>query len=105
MNWSYGTGLALHWATAVTLVPTMILGPFAAGAGLLCLRLDKVRRILVGTVTVALCCCALALVGLPAPVGLPGFPLDNHHLNLLMLLIEAGMGLYVVYVGCGRGMR
>jgi ech hydrogenase subunit A len=77
----------------------MILGPFAAGAGLLCLRFDKVRRILVGTVTVALCCCALALIGLPAPVGLSGFPLDNHHLNLLMLLIEAGMGLYVVYVG------
>jgi len=89
----------MHTATAVTLVPTMILGPFAAGAGLLCLRFDKVRRILVGTVTVALCCCALALIGLPAPVGLSGFPLDNHHLNLLMLLIEAGMGLYVVYVG------
>jgi ech hydrogenase subunit A len=77
----------------------MILGPFAAGAGLLCLRFDKLRRILVGTVTVALCCCAVALIGLPAPIGLPGFPLDNHHLNLLMLLIEAGMGLYVVYVG------
>ena len=99
MNCPYGTRLALHWTTTVTLVPTMILGPFAAGAGLLCLRFDKLRRILVGTVTAALCCCALALIGLPAPVGLSGSPLDNHHLNLLMLLIEAGMGLYVVYVG------
>ena len=77
----------------------MILGPFAAGAGLLCLRFDKLRRILVGTVTAALCCCALALIGLPAPIGLPGSPLDSHRLNLLMLLIEAGMGAYVVYVG------
>jgi ech hydrogenase subunit A len=99
LNLPYGTRLALHSATAVTLVPTMILGPFAAGAGLLCLRLDKVRRVLVGTVTVAVCCCALALLGLPSPIGLPGFPFDSHHLNLLMLLIEAGMGAYVVYVG------
>lgn len=77
----------------------MILGPFAAGAGLLCLRLDRFRRILVGAVTVAICCCALALTSLPAPAGVPGFPLSTHHINLLMLLIEAGMGLYVVYVG------
>jgi ech hydrogenase subunit A len=77
----------------------MILGPFAAGAGLLCLRLDGMRRILVGAATIAVCCCALALIGLPSPAGLPGFPVNSHHLNWLMLLIEAGMGLYVVYVG------
>jgi ech hydrogenase subunit A len=49
--------------------------------------------------TVAVCGCALALIGLPAPIGVPGFPLANHHLSLLMLLIEAGMGAYIVYVG------
>jgi len=77
----------------------MILGPFAAGAGLLCFRLDKARRILVVAVTAALCCGALALIGLPAPVGLGGFPLATHHLDLFMQVIEAGMGLYVLYVG------
>ena len=77
----------------------MILGPFAAGVGLLCLRLDHLRRILVGAVTVAVCGCALALVRLPAPTGLAGFPLNHHWLDLLMALIEIGMGLYVVYVG------
>jgi ech hydrogenase subunit A len=77
----------------------MILGPFAAGVGLLCLRLDHLRKILVGAVTIALCGCALALVGLPVPAKLAGFPLDPHRLNLLMALIETGMGVYVVYVG------
>jgi ech hydrogenase subunit A len=77
----------------------MILGPIAAGAGLLCLKPDHFRRILVGAATLAVCCCALALARLPAPAGLPGFPLEHHWLNALMMLTEAGMGLYVVYVG------
>ena len=83
----------------MTLIPTLILGPFAVGAGLLCLRFGKLRSILVGIVTAAVCCGTLALVTLPAPTDLSGFPLDHHYFNLLMLLIEAGMGLYVVYVG------
>ena len=81
----------MGWAIIVTLVPTMILGSFATGAGLLCLRPDRFRRILVATVTFALCCGALALIGFPTPAGLPGFPLDHHHLNLLMLLIGCFM--------------
>ena len=52
----------MGWAIIVTLVPTMILGSFATGAGLLCLRPDRFRRILVATVTFALCCGALALI-------------------------------------------
>ena len=77
----------------------MILGPFAAGAGLLCLRLDYLRKVLVGIATIAVCACALALVGLPVPAKLAGFPLDAHRLNLLVALVEAGMGVYIVYVG------
>ncbi len=77
----------------------MILGPFAAGVGLLCLRPDHFRRILVAVVTVAVCGCALALARLPAPAGIAGFPLNHDWLNFAMMLAEAGMSVYVIYVG------
>ena len=78
----------------------MILGPFAAGAGLLCLRLDQVRRILVAGLdgrVVRLCAGADRFARADRPARLPAG--CHHWLNLLMLLIEAGMGLYVLYVG------
>lgn len=77
----------------------MILGPIAAGAGLLYLKPDQFRKILVGTVTVAVCLCAVALVGLPSPAGVTGLPIAHHWLNLGMMLAEAGMAGYVIYVG------
>ncbi len=77
----------------------MILGPFAAGAGLLCLRPDFLRRIVVVGVALAVCAGAVALVGLPSPLAVTGFPVNRHALNGLMLLLEIAMGLYVIYVG------
>jgi hypothetical protein len=69
----------------------MILGPIAAGAGLLCLKPDQFRKILVAGVTLAICGCVLALAQLPSPGGLAGFPLKHHWLNLAMTVIETGM--------------
>ena len=83
----------------MTLVPAIILGPIAAGAGLFYLKPDQYRKCLVGAVTVAVCLCTLALVRLPAPAGVAGFPIEHHWVNLGMLLAEAGMAVYVVYTG------
>jgi len=75
----------------------MILGPLAAGAGLACLKPERLRRLLVASVTLAVAGGALALARLPAPGDLAGF--HHHALNLAMSVVEAGMGLYVIYVG------
>ncbi len=83
----------------VTLIPAMILGPIAAGAGLLWLKPDHARKLLVAAVTLAICGCVLALVRLPAPVGASGFPLSHHWVQQAMLVVEAAMGVYVIYVG------
>src|SRR5512140_2514913 len=77
----------------------MILGPIAAGAGLLWLKPDHFRKILVGVITVAICGCVFALARLPAPAGASGFPLSHHWLQQAMLVAEAAMGVYVIYVG------
>jgi ech hydrogenase subunit A len=75
----------------------MILAPFAAGAGLLCLRPEHLRRIVVVVITLAVGCCALAVARLPMPAGLAGF---NHHwLNHGMALAEIAMSVFVAYVG------
>ena len=85
--------------SAVTLVPAMILGPIAAGAGLLCLRPDRLRKVLVTGFTLSVCLSAIALINLPSPAGVPGLPVSHHWLNLLMLGVELAMGAYVIYVG------
>ncbi len=77
----------------------MILGSFAAGVGLLCLRPDHLRRLLVAGVTLIVCCCALFLASLPVPGTLAGSPQAHHWTNLLMMAAELGMAVYVVYVG------
>jgi ech hydrogenase subunit A len=77
----------------------MILGPIATGAGLLCLRPDQFRKILVSGITFLVCGCVLALAALPLPGPWEGLPLDHHWLSTAMMLIEGGMGLYVIYVG------
>ena len=77
----------------------MILGPIAAGAGLLCLRPEHFRRFLVATLTLAVCVCVLALARLPSPTALSGFPLTHHWLNVAMNLAELGMGAYVIFAG------
>jgi ech hydrogenase subunit A len=75
----------------------MILGPLAAGVGLLSLRPDFLRRILVVTVTLAVCVGALALAQLPVP--LQGFEINEKLVNPVMMGLEALMGLYILYVG------
>ena len=83
----------------MTLVLTLILAPLAAGAGLLFLKCDCIRRILVGCVTLAICGCTLALATLPTPIDLAGISLNHHWLNLGMLFVEIAMSLYIIYVG------
>ena len=77
----------------------MILGPIAVGAGLLWLKHDWLRRILVVGVIGVVCACVLTLLKAPAPVGALGLGADHHWVNLAMTAIEWAMGLYVVYVG------
>lgn len=77
----------------------MILGPIAAGAGLMWLKPDYSRKVLVAAVTVAIGACVVALASAPAPASLPGLPLTTHWLERSMILAEILMGLYVVYIG------
>jgi len=77
----------------------MILGPIATGAGLLWLKPDQFRKILVGGIALLVCGCTLALAALPLPATLEALPRDHHWLNLAMMIIEGAMGAYVIYVG------
>jgi len=81
------------------LVLTLILVPLAAGLVLLCLKPDLPRKILVSGVTLAVCCGSVALALLPTPVDLGGLPLNQHGINLGMLLVEIAMSLFILYVG------
>ncbi|HSA01366.1 MAG TPA: proton-conducting transporter membrane subunit, partial [Candidatus Paceibacterota bacterium] len=74
----------------------MILGPLAAGVGLLCLKPDHLRRILVVGVTLAICAGAVVLARLPAPAGVA---VHHHAISELMLVAEVIMGLYLVGAG------
>ena len=51
----------------------MILGPIATGAGLLWLKPDQFRKILVSGIALLVCGCVLALAALPVP------PLWRHY--------------------------
>ena len=83
----------------MSLVLTLILVPLAAGLGLLFLKPDLPRKILVGCVTLAVCGCTVALATLPTPIDLTGISLNQHWLNLGMLFVEIAMSLYIIYVG------
>jgi ech hydrogenase subunit A len=82
----------------VTLILTLILVPLAAGLMLLCLP-DLPRKILVSTVTLAVCCGTVLLATLPTPVDLSGLSLNPYWINLVMQFIEIGMSIYIIYVG------
>jgi ech hydrogenase subunit A len=86
-------------ATVVTLVYTLILAPFAAGAGLFCLRPDLLRRVVVTCVVLGVCGCTIALSLMAAPAAVADLPIDRHWLDLGILAAELAMGLYVLYVG------
>jgi ech hydrogenase subunit A len=77
----------------------MILGPIAIGLGLLGLKADQLRKILVGVGTLLVGGGVVALATLPTPAAWAGVRPEHHWLNAVMMAIEAGMGLYVIYVG------
>src|ERR1035441_1308349 len=81
------------------LVLTLILVPLAAGLVLLCLKPDLPRKILVSGVTLAVCCGSVALALLPTPLNLGDLPLNQHGINLGMLLVDIAMSLFILYVG------
>jgi ech hydrogenase subunit A len=83
----------------MTLVLALILVPIGAGLMLGCVRLDTLRKVVVGAVTLAVFCGTLALAARPTPVDSGVVPFNHHWLNLGMLLVEIGMGLYVIVVG------
>jgi ech hydrogenase subunit A len=77
----------------------MIIGPIATGLGLFWLKPDQFRRILVGGITLLACACVLTLATLPVPLAWAGLPPEHHWMNALTMVIEAVMGLYVIYIG------
>jgi ech hydrogenase subunit A len=83
----------------MTLVLALVLVPFLAGLVLLCLRAELPRRLVVVTVTAAVCAGSIALACLPAPLVLGELPVSRHAINLGMMAVEALMGLYILYVG------
>lgn len=83
----------------MTLVLSLIILPFLAGLVLLCLRDSLPRRIVVVTVTASVCAGSIALACLPAPMVLGELPVSRHGIDLGMMIIEALMGLYILYVG------
>jgi ech hydrogenase subunit A len=83
----------------VTLVLALILAPLAAGLGLLCLKSDLPRKILVAGVTLAVCCGSVALATLPSPLNLTAFSLNDDWIHLSMFVVEIAMSLFILYVG------
>jgi len=77
----------------------MILGPIAVGAGLLYLRLDWLRRLLVVGVMGVICACALSLINVPAPDGAAGWGANHRWSDPLMTAAELAMGIYVICIG------
>ncbi len=77
----------------------MILAPLAAGLGLLCVRGDLLRRIIVGGVALAVCAAVVALAWLPIPFEPANLPVSSHVISGLMWVLELGMAGYVVWVG------
>jgi ech hydrogenase subunit A len=63
------------------------------------LKAELPRRVLVVTVTTAVCAGCLVLACLPAPVDLAGLPINRHWINVAMTAVEVLMGLYILYVG------
>ena len=83
----------------MTLVLALILGPLAAGLGLLCLKPDLPRKILVTGTILAVCYGSILLAALPSPLNLTGISLNNHWIHLSMFAVEIAMSLFILYVG------
>ena len=81
------------------LVLALILAPLATGLGLLCLKSDLPRKISVTGITLGVCYASIVLATRPTPLDLSGLSLNNHWINLGMLLVEIAMSLFILYVG------
>ena len=77
----------------------MILLPLGAGLGLLFVKSDWVRRVIVATVAAVLGVCSVLLAGWHYPNALTAFPIEAHTVGRLMMAVEVGMGGYVLWVG------
>ncbi|MGA2439948.1 MAG: proton-conducting transporter membrane subunit [Tepidisphaeraceae bacterium] len=79
--------------------PLLIVLPCVAGACLLCVRSDTLRRILVAMVTLVVCGATVLLAVSPAAIPPVRFSINRHWLDLGTLALEVAMALYVIYVG------
>ncbi|HWH71247.1 MAG TPA: hypothetical protein VNT26_17810, partial [Candidatus Sulfotelmatobacter sp.] len=83
----------------MTLTSALIFGPFFAGLGLLLCKPNWLRIPVVALATLAACCGTIALACLPLPGAIPALELSAHWSKVATLVVELGMGLYVVWVG------
>ena len=84
----------------VSLLTTLILLPLAAGLGLLFVRSDAWRRVIVLGVAAVLAACTVLLAGRHYPDAMTTFPIQAHTVSLVMMGLEAAMGGYLIWVGC-----
>ena len=83
----------------MNLILALIAFPFAVGAGLLWLRPDGLRKILVAGALLVVVGLSVALALVPAPLDLQPLPFSGHAISLGMLAVEILVSLYLVYVG------
>ena len=77
----------------------MILAPLVAGLASLGLKSDRHRRILVVVTTLFVGACSVALIGWRVPANQATLAVNQHAVNLVMMMIECAMALYVIWVG------
>jgi ech hydrogenase subunit A len=83
----------------MTLVLALILIPFAVAAGLLCLRPETPRKILVVGALLVVGGLSVALALAPAALDLNALPVSPHSISLGVLAIGVAISLYLIYVG------
>ncbi len=82
----------------MNLILSLILMPMAVGLGLLCLKTDGPRRILVAAATLAVCLGVIVLGVMPEVPDFSG-ALQSHWINWGILAVEIAIGAYLIYVG------
>ncbi len=82
-----------------TLICALILGPLLGGLALCFVKRDRLRGAVVAGVTLAVWCGSVALALQPTPGSLAGGLFERAGSQSVMLLAEAAMALYVIWVG------
>jgi ech hydrogenase subunit A len=83
----------------MTLILALILIPLAVGAGLLFLRSDFVRNILVAGAVLVVCGLSIALALAPESIDCSQLPVSARAVSQGLFLIEMAMSLFILYVG------